>query len=80
MRTVATWHAMQADKIVCNTNKKLMPQMFCGHCSFARATPCATSYPYPVQDRTGGVSMSRFVAVAVNMAAVILAMGVVPVL
>ena len=33
-----------------------------------------------MQDRTEGISMSRFVAVAVNMAAVIVAMGVAPVL
>ena len=78
MPTVATWHARQADNIVCNT--KLVPQMFCKHCSFARATPCATSYPYPMQDRTEGISMSRFVAAAVNMAALIVAMGVAPVL
>ena len=33
-----------------------------------------------MQDRTEGISMSRFVAAAVNMAAVIVAMGVAPVL
>ena len=66
------------DNIVCNT--KLLPQMYEKHCSFARATSCTTSYPYPVQDHTEGTSMSRFVAAAVNMTAVIVAMGVAPVL
>ena len=79
MPTIATWRARQADNIGCNT--KLMPiSMSCKHCSFARATPCATSDPYPAQDLTEGISMSRFVAVAVNMAAAIVAMGVAPVL
>ena len=78
MPTVAIWHARQMDNIVCNT--KLMPQMSGKHCSFARATSCTTSYPYPARDHTEGISMSHFAAVAVNMAAVILAMGVAPVL
>ena len=78
MSTIAIWHARQIDKIVRNT--KLMPQMSCKHCSFARATSCTTSYPYPARDHTEGTSMSHLVAVAVNMAAVILAMGVAPVL
>ena len=66
------------DDIVCNTT--LIPEMSRKHCSFPRATSCTTSHPYPVQDHTEGISMSRFVAVAVNMAAVIAAMGVAPVL
>ena len=78
MPTIAIWHAKPIDDIVCNTT--LIPEMSRKHCSFARATSCTTSHPYPVQDHTEGISMSRFVAVAVNMAAVIVAMGVAPVL
>ena len=78
MPTIAIWHARPMDDIVCNTT--LIPEMSRKHCSFARATSCTTSYPYPARDHTEGTSMSHFVAVAVNMAAVILAMGVAPVL